>query len=707
MTRSRIAAGSAMVAVLLIGWVVSRLERPNGPMAEHPTPERQLDSSDGRKRHSAPPKDRFRSLRSKAPAIPSAHRTESPNGDPSPSISSDTSRDSQLPDAAKNKNETITIFRTKDSDWESGLGFRIRADSDSTWREYPLQKAGTRLVLPVQTHEAVCIEKKKGAGELITFLPADEKIITLPTPERYRLEFQIIDYADNEPVPEVKVEVKSTARHNDLSKTQSSFSDELGLVQTSLIPSGATIITISKDGYESASFDIDLPGPWKNESHDGDVVDIGLTDIVKLTPIQVQLKSHVRSTELSNYRVSHTHTGVPVRSDPKGKVELQLGIFSTPLYLKIWYPDDHVSVRYLDGGMPPEGESHDIKVSTPARLEVNLSCSHEVEDLLEKGDFTIAASFKAQNGDAAKNTRDVDGAGVYTIHGIDVPTATVSLEQMSGDVPTTWAVASTTLPTSGIASVSIYIEAPPTVVELTDNAGTPLAGAFVELREFPDSTGWTAGALTNIRGEIKAPRCGNRSRLRVSWDSTDLGTCHAIGIPFDMSLADQRQTIRLGQIIHPRIEVFDETGPLENYSLMLGSIYSSAPHMVLRPAASGAIERFGLTSDSSATVTVSAEGMWFADQTLPLTGETVRFRGYQMGSMSLDQRLDLSNIVAEEFGTSLEAWRMSGQILVNTAPDGSRVANVPIGTYTVREGPGEACTPMEVVVGEVCQVSAR
>lgn len=705
--RSKITFGVVLLVLLAVAWLTGRAAIKSRPESRQPPPAKSQEprsESEPGEQATALSDDNIRSQEASAPKNEPASLSPKRHG---PTSARRSPPHSSVLDAEKAGPTCRVTIKTVEGKWRPGQFVRFKASADSEWTESLLGESGIALDLPLRNYEATCVASEKGAGELVHFTPTDGGTVSLSPPKSFALQLQVVDYLSGTPVPSVEVEVKSTIGHPDLSQTDSLFSDEFGYVTTTPIQSGAAVITIRKPKHETASFDLDLPGQWGDELEDSDTIDLGVTDIVRFTPFQLQLKSEANSKDFSGYRVSHTDRGNLVQSKANGRVEMQLGVFGKPLYLKVWYPDDHVSIRYLDGGMPAAGESHTILAHTQLQLEIALSCTEELRGILDSGEFTIAASFTADNRDAAKNTRDVNGPGVYAIHGVDSSAVTISLERMTGDVPTTWAIESALLPRSGLASVLMRVEAAPTILTLTDNDGTPIIGASVELREAPDQTGWTAGAVTNNLGEMKTPRTGSRGRLRVSWESPEDGACHAIGIPLDMSLPNQRRTIRFGQMIRPRVEVYSEAGPVRDYSLMLGSAYSAAPYIRLRSNDLGVVDGFSLTSDSAATATVSAEGIWFANDTRALAGKTVRIRGYQMGSIVLEENSEVSRIVAQEFDISLRAWADAGSISINEMPDGSLTAHVPVGTYLVKDRLGELARTIVVGAGQVHRIGAE
>ncbi|QDV07340.1 hypothetical protein Poly30_28640 [Planctomycetes bacterium Poly30] len=503
------------------------------------------------------------------------------------------------------------------------------------------------------------------------------------------MSFTAIDGSDGERLSGVSLD----ARRVDLSEPFLSDSageasryevktDEAGFGQIDGFQFGEYNFLASLPGFESQEFTLSLPGPFFGQVEASGRADLGTLSMTRLTPFSVQLKGHEDWGGAAGFSIAHTHQGNRAYFGPDGLAQLELGWFSEPLYLKMWFPgDDQEAIAYLDGGMPPDGEPWIIDVAKDVTLDVDLRIPEEVLNRIDLAEATLRVTFRTARGDSTMLAVAANEPGVYSVPGLAGTGAMVQFVASLDGEESGLAIERIRLEEGKHLSCVLAVDALPTRLKIVDGNGSPLAGAHLELRERHGSTSWAFGVTADDAGELFAVLPPNLE-LSMRVISKDRQTV-AVDRTITWEPSEGPQILRLDVMPPTRIRATTEGRPLPGVEFELFGAHSDQTFLVLRTEEDGQTSPIRVVNESTARIRLASPDLWMVDGVAEVRSGENSLRVYETGRLILSEPADVYHVAENQ---SVQSWVARG--LVEKVGGATATYRVPSGLYRMVRSDG-------------------
>ncbi|MEM8714049.1 MAG: hypothetical protein AAGG01_24155, partial [Planctomycetota bacterium] len=271
----------------------------------------------------------------------------------------------------------------------------------------------------------------------------------------------------------------------------SGASDASGVVAVEGLTAGHWRFSLSRAGFETYEFDVELPGGWSNQLAESGHVDFGTLTLVELTPLSVKLEGAMDWGGGAGFRLAVGDQGEPVPFSPSGDLTLALGWYRKPLYLKLYYPNANRLGIHLDAGVPAGDEPLILDVTKSRRLEVEIAVASDVVGDLELRSSSFNVTGVSRRGDSITQGASVDGPGVYVVEGVEADRVTVSFSTMLDGDRALLAREQVKMRPAGATTCMLLVSSLPRKVVVQHRNGSQPPRANSVLRERPDRTSWT------------------------------------------------------------------------------------------------------------------------------------------------------------------------------------------------------------------------
>ena len=584
-----------------------------------------------------------------------------------------------------------------------GVAMRLLGDDTSEVRRerFPGSAKSVAVELSPGAYIACLVDADGMLGPCLDFEVDDGDCeVKLSTVTRFTFRMRYLEQVSLTPLHGVVVEAKFADHPFDESArdlTVSGMSDAGGHVSISDLIPGSYEFCASKDGYQSVEYLLNLPGDWKISNGS---IDAGDAALDRLRTVGFQLIGDDEIGDWSGYQIAHTHAGTRVDFDANGQAELSVAHSFGSLYIKLWGPDDWGEVRFLDGGLPEEGEHRELYVGAGRSLDVDLRIAPSRRAAIEGKKFNIAAYFVSESMDGVASSRDVDGEGIYSLRGIDGSSVMLAVQEHREDGPLPWVTKKVVMDAHGRTTCIVNLDRRPTRLRVVDHTGASLDGVNVLVRENPDATRWLTGGTTGADGEIELPLTEASCIGRFDW-TTKAGTfAMAIGIPLELDSPEPRDI---------------EIGSLRQFSVRLtvGEQARAGAHFAVRGHASSETVSYLTTNEngiagpilladgSSGFVLLENDTLWTDEPRFPLASGEIHVLGYDYGRMEASSKVDWSLVSSQRLGVSIADWLDSGRVTLAETTRGKWIVRVPVGRYAITPAPGVDAREIVVTTGEV------
>ncbi|WP_145194981.1 hypothetical protein [Planctomycetes bacterium Poly30] len=545
------------------------------------------------------------------------------------------------------------VFESTDGRFGPMAGFEVLEETVEVWLEVP-RPFGVRLL---------CADQRSGDGL-----------------EGARVSFLRTDLAD------AGIEVAERAV----------FSGPGGTVVAEDLAQVTWTITGSLAEYSTVTSQVELPGRWSEQLEESGELTIGTFKLIPLTRVTFELVDIPTGTDPAQFRIAHTHQGDPVAFDGAGRAVVELGRFEVPLYVKLWHPDGRESIRYLDGGLPGDGDVHEISVGGGQELEVDLRLGREVRDALPLGGAAVQVSFRDENGDAVLVVEETNDSGVFRFDGLDAKTATVSLTVVEDGWPVAWRAETLALAADRRNTCTLSVMERPLKLACVDGDGAPVPGFHAEVRHVPDTTTWIAGGACGEDGMVTVPRATS-GRYSMSGSNEDYSVV-AVDLPVDLSAAGSVVTVSLSPITQTLVECQVDGKPRAGVRLSMIGADLSTSFGDESTDDEGRTEPYGLVDRSRARARLESLELWAPAREIDLLPGRNVLVAFETGVV--EGRLEqLASLRSLAFGISLQDWRDAGQIRIEASGGRRFRTRVPAGEYLLDTVAGEEVA-LHVLVGE-------
>ncbi|WP_145198301.1 hypothetical protein [Planctomycetes bacterium Poly30] len=475
-----------------------------------------------------------------------------------------------------------------------------------------------------------------------------------------------------------------------------------GLVTVTDLTFGQFEISVSAPDHQTVTEIMELPGRWSAQLDSGH--EIQLNGFALHPPFSVAFRLEDVPPELSqaDFQIAHTHMGEKVSFDAMGKASLRVPSNCEPLYIKIWFPDGSVSVRYLDGGLPGPGEEHVISVRRDCNLELDVRFDPKIRSQLEGADVAVQVSYLDGNGDAVILGKEVKGDGVVTLEGLPPGEAVASLSVVdeATALSMVWRCEPIALREGSSNHCSLDVAEFPLTVKFVDGDGEPVAGFHAEVYRVPNTTTWMTGGPSDENGILRLPRA-TEGTYTIRGNSRD----------WSYSLLDQRI-----QLSTPNASLEVVLAPIQSVELeceVAGRPRSGASFDIHGPDCEirfltretdemGKTAPMQLVAGSRARATLRTPGLWMPDRTFELLPGRNLVTAWDLGVIEGNDRRLLAACISA-LGPSLEEWAASGAIEVQAEGDRGFRVEVPACAYTL-EVPGADPRKFSVLRGETVRL---
>lgn len=585
------------------------------------------------------------------------------------------------------------------ADGEVSLTFRVPAGAGAGSIHY-LHKGDVKIESTILSPgaEEVIVRVSEGhwtaffknefgeAGPGVTFdVAGEEQVVELAAPGSFDVVMKATDWRAGEVLAGVVVEMvrsdlpEALATSAGLELPPSRIiSDTSGYIESPGVHYGTYRFTAECPGFEPKEFQLELPGQFADQLATAGKADLGELKMVSLVAFPVQLVGFQDWGGAEGFSIAHTHDGDRVPFDANGMATLDLGWYSTPLYLKWWFPSGgQEAVAYLDGGFPPEGEPWVLDVGEGVDLDVDLRLSDTLLEQIDTSNATLRVTVVTTRGDSLTQGLGASKTGVFTIRGVAGRFAMVEYIAAVDGKEATLGLERVKLEDGRRSSCVLNIDRLPTQLTFVDAAGDPVPEAYLELRGVDSTTGWSFGAPADSNGQLKVaipPQLPLSMRV-MSPDEALL----AVDCPVSWTPGLPQITVRLTSAGSCTLNVTNNGAPSSGVRFELFGAHSSNGYRTLVSEDTGRTKPFDIVSGSTGRLRLTSDSLWMAQPFVEVRPGETEVRVYDVGVLTLDPGARARDISHVELGRTLASWIDAG--LVSPVAGSSRSFRVPVGRY--------------------------
>ena len=599
---------------------------------------------------------------------------------------------------------TVTIVAADES-WDevldaSGYSAAIMSategTSDAKVAEFTTSSNRIAVRLPSGAYLACLIDPRGKCGPYREFdVGNSDRILKLSTVMEFAFQIRYLEQVSLKPIHGVKIDATRTGHPFEEGAGKQSFSTETdagGIASLVNLLPGSFDFTVSKPGYKSVEYSLNLPGDWSLLSGR---IDAGDAALDKLRTVGFQLVGDDAIGDWSAYQISHTHAGERVGFGADGRAELSVAHAYGSLYVKLWGPDDWGEIRYLDKGLPGNGEFYELYVGADRSLDVDLRIAESLKSSLQGKQFNITGYFVAANGDGVASTRDVNGEGIYSLRGIDGSPVVLAVQRHHENGPLPWVTKKVLMDPHGRTTCIVYLDQGPAKLRVVDHDGEPRKGVTALIREAPDMTRWLTGGKTDEDGFLDVPRTDSKCTGRFDWVTDDGSFAMAVGIPLNLD-SSEPHSLTLGPLHDLSIRLTVNDQPRVGVHFAVRGYASDETISYLTTGKNGIAGPILLAEGSKGYVLLEGNDIWMDDTRFPLSAGETEIVGHEYGGMKAGADVDWSLIRCRRLGVSVADWIRAGRVSPELAANRTATVRVPVGRYLVTRTLGTE--PREIVV---------
>ncbi|MEM6674648.1 MAG: hypothetical protein AAF726_17510 [Planctomycetota bacterium] len=555
--------------------------------------------------------------------------------------------------------------------------------------------------LPDGTYYAAQSKELGGIGPVVTFEIAGGPVtVTLPADDPFDLEVQIQDGEEYHGLPgaEVSLVRADVPAGWGEAKRFDETTDAFGRVRFEGLVAAEWTFDIACTGYATTSGTYVFPGAWSSELERDGMIDLGYLRIPRATNVAFELVGGGPDFDPTGFAIAHTHLGERVAFDARGRATLELGWFDEPLYVKVWWPDGREAIRYLDGGLPAEGDAHPIDIGGERTLEVDLRLSREIEDRIEGADAYVRVAFVSDEGDAVTVSTPYDGARVYSFSSVQASVAIASFATADNYVGTEWATRWADLQEDGVTTCTLNVAHPPIDLRFINGDGAPVSDYHWEVRQLPDTTGWLTGGSTDERGTGRIARVVERRCLLFGIGADDSRVL--IELPLDLATGESLIEVNVSPTERTFVEVRSDESPVPGVEVDVFGQETSFTYVPLITGDSGATPNIDLVTSSRARARLMLdESYWTQKREFELRPGRNAVAVHRTGRLLVSDQTVLDRIHSTEFGATLREWHASRNLTIETNDSGATWCHVPAGPYSIASSGDPSMRTVVVVAG--------